>query len=247
MKTKQLGVKILKFDSIESTNIHAFQLAQQNKLEHGELVLTDYQEAGKARGQGVWESDKGKNLIFSVLLKHKVAVNDQFLITKMVAIGIKEFLDSLSVGYVAIKWPNDILVNGDKIAGILIENSIQGDKINYSVVGIGLNVNQKKFPKFTRKATSLAALIGHPMNLTNALERLLAYIEEAFNVLEERPSELSQKYIPALYGFGKSMRYKDREGEFEGTILSVQPNGKLQINKEGTLKAYGLDELKFIN
>ena len=246
MKTKQLFSKVLKFDSLESTNIHAFQLAQQNKLEHGEIVLADFQESGKGQSGAYWLADKGKNLTFSLLLKHEVSIQEQFLLTKMVAVGIKEFLDSLSVGYVAIKWPNDILINNDKIAGVLIENSVQGEKINYSVLGIGLNVNQLKFPKFERKATSLASLIGHPMNLSNLLDRLLVHLERSFLLMKENPEELSKKYISALYGFGKTMKFEDKEGAFEGMILSVQTSGKLQVNRAGTLKVYDLKEIRFI-
>ena len=210
--------QILKFDSLNSTNIRALQLAQLGDLQERQIVFTDFQ----------------------ILLFLLYLIN-QFFLIKAVALGLKKYIDNLSVGMVKIKWPNDILVNGRKIAGILIENSIIGQKINFSIIGIGFNVNQTKFPKYDREAISLAILRGRPMNRERILEDLFQEINLQLDRLEDDAANVSKEYIASLYGLGKTMEFEDEGGNFEGVILSVLPNGKLQINKMAKLK-----EIKFI-
>ena len=245
MKPLKLFSKIYKYHQLNSSNIYAFELAHQKKLEHGDVVWADQQEKGKGLKGSIWQSEAAKNLTFSFMLKHSIEIKDQFLLNKMVALGLKNFLDSLSVGKVAVKWPNDLLVDQKKIAGTLIENSVSGNLINYSIIGIGLNVNQLKFPDFERKATSIALLSGKSFELEPLLTKLLGFLEESIVLLESNRTELSKLYQAALYGFGIPLNFSDRDGNFVGTILSVLPDGRLQLNREGKLRAYDLKELKF--
>lgn len=238
--------QILKFDSLDSTNIRALQLAQLGDLQERQIVFTDFQTNGKGQNGNSWQSETSKNLTFSFLKRHSVSIENQFFLIKAVALGLKKYIDNLSVGMVKIKWPNDILVNGKKIAGILIENSITGQKINFSIIGIGFNVNQTKFPKYDREAISLAILRGRPMNRERILEDLFQEINLQLDRLEDDAVNVSKEYIASLYGLGKSMEFQDEGGNFEGVILSVLPNGKLQINKMAKLKTYDLKEIKFI-
>jgi len=247
MKKTGLFTKIYKFNSLDSTNIRALQLAHAGKLQVGEVVFAFDQTKGKGLKEKSWKSETGKNLIFSGLVDCSMKVDQQFLLNKMLALALKEYLDSLSVGKTSIKWPNDILVNGKKIAGILIENSVSGDLINFSVLGVGLNVNQTEFPDFDRPATSIALQKGRSIDLENALNQTLSSISSYMKLLETNPTQLSQAYLEALYGFDRTLTFMDKEGRFEGLITSVLPDGRLELNREGKLKSYNLKELVFIS
>jgi len=155
MDKKGLKYHIVKLDTLTSTNSYASMFNQKNKIEKPHVFWTDFQTHGKGQKGESWHSESGKNLLFSILLDLELPVDSRFDISKAAALGIARYLDSLSVGEVSIKWPNDILVEDQKIAGILIENSIVGQQIKKAIIGIGLNVNQEVFPEFSRIATSI--------------------------------------------------------------------------------------------
>lgn len=238
--------KVLSFQQLPSTNIHAFQLAHEEKAEEGTIVWTKHQTDGKGQYGMKWDSEEGKNLTFSIIMKPIIPLEYQFYLNKAIALGVKDYLDSLSVGLVHIKWPNDLLINGKKVGGILIENSISSGKINYTIAGLGLNVNQNKFKKYSRKATSLALLKGRELVLGKVLQDLLPFIEKRYLMLNQNKEQLSKDFLAAQYGLGKAMEFKDSDGLFSGVILSIASDGKLQINKNGQLKSYSLKEIEFI-
>ena len=128
-----------------STNLVLKEMLREYELPEGFVLRTDFQSAGKGQPGNSWEAEKGKNLLFSVLLyPHHIAITEQFILSQLVSVAILRTLNSFCTGF-SIKWPNDIYFGDKKIAGILIENSLQGTKLNTSIVGIGLNVNQKIF------------------------------------------------------------------------------------------------------
>ena len=247
MDSSKFQFQFIHLNSIDSTNIYALELLRQKKSKEGTVVSTDFQEIGKGQRGELWESDRGKNLQFSVLIAPEVSVGNQFSLTQLVAVSLNEWLDTLAVEGVQIKWPNDILVRGRKIAGVLIENSIQGNEISHSVIGIGLNVNQNVFSTFSRPATSLSIELDGLFDCKKLLNQFLRVFKT--NYLKFKPGQinLQQRYLGTLYGFGTPQRYKDCEGEFTGVILGVLPSGKLQINKKGKLKNYDLKDLKFLD
>jgi len=246
MNLSKFNFDVIHIDSVGSTNIYAQKLLGQENVQEGLVLQADYQKRGKGQLEKKWESKPGKNLLFSIVLRPSLKIENQFLLSKAISIGLKNFLDSLSVGEVNIKWPNDLLVNGEKIAGILIENSIYGTRIKASVVGIGLNVNQLEFQEYQRPATSLAKLSGKHSDLNKNLLSVLEQIKLAYLQMSTSPIQLNKTYLEALYGFGKPMKYEDEKGIFHGVIRGVLPNGSLQLNREGKLKNYNLKELKFL-
>lgn len=247
MNLSKFNFKIIQIDSVESTNIYAQKLLEQENVQEGTVLQTNYQKKGKGQLGEAWESMPNKNLLFSIVLRPELRVENQFLLSKAISIGLKNFLDSMSVGEITIKWPNDLLINGEKVAGILIENSICRSLINTAVVGIGLNVNQLEFQEYQRSATSLAKLSGKCYDLNSLLPLVLEQIRLAYLQINATPVQLNRRYLQALHGLGKSLKYEDQEGVFKGVILGVLPSGRLQLNREGKLKNYELKELKFLS
>lgn len=237
---------VINFSCIDSTNSYAHQLLQSKKVEDWTVVRTDFQVQGKGQIESSWESEEGKNLLASVIIHPKLKVEDQFRLGKIAALGIKDYLDSLSVENVRIKWPNDILIGKKKIAGILIENSIVGKLINDSILGIGLNVNQTVFKKFKRPATSLRLETGQYYQLTTVLEELLEKIHFRYLQSNANPSIVDKDYLDSLYGVGMQMKFKDKEGEFLGRILTILNDGRIQLDKLGKTYTYELKELEFL-
>lgn len=247
MNPSILNFKIVQIDSGISTNIYAQKLLRQENVQEGLVLQTDFQKDGKGQYDKKWDAEVGKNLLFSIILQPKLTIEKQFLLSKAVSIGLKNYFDSLSVGEVRIKWPNDILVNGKKLAGILIENSINGTRIKSSVIGIGLNVNQLNFNYYVRPATSLAMLSNKSYSLDETLVAVLNSIKSAYSLMHASPNKLDEVYIQSLYGIGQPMNFEDKNGKFIGVIINVLKNGRLQLNHNGKLKEYDLKELKFLD
>jgi len=138
-----IGSDIIHYDSLSSTNSTAWLMVREKELPEGTVISANFQTAGKGQHGNRWESERGKNLLFSIILyPSSVSPDEQFLISMSISLGICDFLKHF-LSDIKIKWPNDIYVNGGKIAGILIENSIIGQTIEYTVAGIGININRK--------------------------------------------------------------------------------------------------------
>src|SRR5680860_150521 len=162
MARKALNIIVLK--DVESTNNYANQLILSN-AEEGTVVLAQFQKKGRGQQGNQWESQSGKNLLASIILYPKfLKAGNQFLISKMVSLGLVEYLRH-EVRDVSIKWPNDIYIGNKKIAGILIENAIKGRNLFSTVIGVGLNLNQKNFLSDAPNPVSLYQLTGKEYNI----------------------------------------------------------------------------------
>lgn len=243
-----LQFHIHRFNCLESTNIYALQQLQAKKAKSGDVFWALEQSQGKGQRGTSWQADAGKNLLFSVVLELGLAVDKQFYLSQLVALALEAFLDSLSVPQHCIKWPNDLLVNGEKIAGILIQNTIQGSQIQHAVLGIGINVNQLQFEGFRRKATSLKTIKGKDFDLEVLIQKFLPFLKKQLIDFEKANYEkLREEYLAHLYGYQSPMQFKDKDGVFTGKIVGVAANGHLQVEKEGVLKSYDLKEIEFLN
>jgi BirA family biotin operon repressor/biotin-[acetyl-CoA-carboxylase] ligase len=205
-----------------------------NKFEEGAVVITSNQTAGRGQRGNTWESEAGANLTFSLLLKPRfLQATDQFLLTIVISLAITDCLKE-SEGEIDfnIKWPNDILANGKKICGMLIENTIGQSSIQQTIVGIGLNINQRTF-KVTQ-ATSLSILSGKQYDLNRMLNLILEKIEKRYLQLRSgKASELKADYLERLYGKGEPRSYIFKDAKVEGVIHGVDDVGKLNIHIEG--------------
>ena len=243
-----IGSKLIFKKNLTSTNTYIGQLLKNEKVPEGTVVYTNYQSAGRGQAGNRWESEEGKNLLISVLIfPSMIKPADQFIISMAISMGICDFLNRY-VSACSIKWPNDIYVNNDKIACILIENSIMGNNIEYSVAGIGLNVNQDRFLSGAPNPVSLKVLTGTDYDLTTCLIQLGSDLDRRYKqVISESFDLIRNEYVSKLYRLNEWFNFRFQEGIFTGRILSVSNNGRVQIERKSGLSGeYSFKEVEFI-
>ena len=212
----------LHFDEIDSTNNYLKN--SYPLLDNFTFVSADYQSKGKGRNDRVWESLKGSNLMFSILIKDPKLIEVSTLLSLMSAVEVSKLLESYNISGVSIKWPNDVLVNDKKICGILLEGQLP----HYVVIGIGLNVNQKEFPdNLRRPASSMANELKKDINLEELKETLFANIVNNFNKLD-RETYLSY-FNKHNYLLNKRVKVNINQQTFIGEVVGIDKNFNLQI------------------
>lgn len=240
--------------SCHSTNDHLGTLiSKQKELEEGTVVITPEQIKGRGQRGNVWETLPNANITLSFLLKPKfLEARDQFQLNVAISLGVYDLLETFFPSEVKIKWPNDILISNQKIAGILIENYLIGQNISQTIVGIGLNINQPSF-NGDFKATSLFIEKGKKFQLPQLSELLLEKIEKRYISLQEKGYKaLLQEYYKHLFWYQEEGNFQEvsKDGTmtaFKGYILGVNENGCLSIavnNKK--IKHYGFKEVKHL-
>ncbi|MCJ7466191.1 MAG: biotin--[acetyl-CoA-carboxylase] ligase [Maribacter sp.] len=239
----------IKLSATDSTNAYLKNLMVSMPLEDYTVVVAQEQFKGRGQMNAHWQSERGKNLTFSVLKKiQKVSIQEQFTINICTSLAIFESLKSLHVPDISIKWPNDILSGTTKICGILIENVLSGNRIQASVIGIGLNVNQLHF-KNLRNVSSLQLLLGKTFDLDELLEDIVKKLKNKFLYLTGASIEdVWQDYEKVLFRKDKPSTFKNANGElFMGFIRGVSYDGKLQVELEDHILAgFDLKEIKLL-
>ena len=207
------------------------------------VAWAEYQTAGKGCGSNSWESERGKNLTFSLLIHpEEIPANEQFRITEITSVALCETLERYLDEKAGIKWPNDIYVGDKKICGMLIENQLQGSKIKSCIIGIGLNVNQQQFLSDAPNPVSILQLTGKETDRKELLSRFLSAFEEAYN-----RKTISSAYRERLFRRGKESGYRDDTGDFTATLTDVTPDGRLVLqDTNGQERLYAFKEVQFI-
>lgn len=247
METLFIGRNLIKLTETESTNTFLKELAEREKLPEGTAVLAAYQRNGRGQRGAAWESSAGENILLSLLL-HPVFLDaaEQFILSQAIALSVYDLISFyLPAEDVKIKWPNDILLNNKKVSGILIENNLFKNKINNSVVGIGININQVNFA--LPDATSLSAISGKNYDLEDVLAKLFSFIEARYLQLRRgNQAQLRYEYLQKLYGYRLPLSYISSESgnKFTGIIKGVSIAGKLQLQVDNELKEFDLKEIK---
>lgn len=231
-----------------STNDIALQMIQNTSVFEGQVVVTNHQTAGKGQRGNVWEAEAGQNLTFSIILKPIfLRADEQFKLNIAVSVGIYQFLSALLPEGLSIKWPNDVYFNDKKLGGVLIENSIQANQLSYSVVGIGLNINQIQF--FDKKAISLLKINQYTnhYDLTELLSQLLVSIEQCYLKLKNNEyKSLKESYVNKLFRINTFHIYQQNGREFIGKIIDVLDSGKLMLEVDGNLELFDMKEIEFV-
>ena len=243
-----IGSNLIFRENLPSTNSYTGKLLRDGKLPEGTIVYTNYQSEGRGQPGNKWESEDGKNLLISILIfPSMINPVNQFIISMAISLGICDFVGR-EIPWCTVKWPNDIYVNNDKIAGILIENSIMGDNIEYSIAGIGLNVNQDIFLSNAPNPVSMKLLTGKEFDLSKCLSQLAADLDKRYKqVVSGNYDVIRNEYIAKLYGRNEWINFRDKKGFFSGRILSVAESGKLQIEKKSGIRTeYYFKEIEFI-
>jgi BirA family transcriptional regulator, biotin operon repressor / biotin---[acetyl-CoA-carboxylase] ligase len=217
-------------DEVPSTNNYATHLIPSGKVVEGTVVLTFRQTMGKGNGKNVWESEDFKNLTFSLILfPDFLPASRQFLISQVVSLGLFDFIAGKTTG-ASIKWPNDLLVESKKIAGILIENTVSGANLLSSVAGIGININQLTFPGHLRRATSLALSTGKQFTLEDILKEILAEIFKWYEVLKKGQTGLiRESYLKNLFKIGEMTLFRKGSKVFQSKIEGIDDFGQLLL------------------
>lgn len=230
LKTLFIGHSVICLNTVDSTNSYLNSLIAEKPPAEGLVVWALEQYAGKGQRGSSWISPPGVNLTLSILLQPRfLPLSEQFWLTKALALGVADFISTTVTGAsVKIKWPNDIYVNDRKIAGILVENTLESSSIKYCIAGIGLNINQDSFDPSLPNATSLKILSGKNFDLSVCLENLCISIERFY--LELRNSEykrIDELYHNLLYKRGIPGKFALNGKTIEGTITGVTSNGHL--------------------
>ncbi|NLJ83835.1 MAG: biotin--[acetyl-CoA-carboxylase] ligase [Halanaerobiaceae bacterium] len=241
----EIGSGILFLDSIDSTNLKAKELAGKG-CHSGMVVVADEQTAGRGRLGRDWYSPKGSGLWLSIILRPDLPPLDSPLLTVIASLAVLEALQELEEGLAAggqqgnkklqIKWPNDILLGGKKLAGILTELSLSS-KINYAVVGIGINVNQEKFPaELGSIATSLKREYKKEIDRLELFEKLILSFERYYSrLVNNEGSELIQEWKERMDIIGREVSIHDNERTYQGRVLDIGKLGELLLESEGEI------------
>jgi len=231
--------------SCHSTNDVASQLVSREHIEDGTIVITDNQTRGRGQMDNKWEAESKMNLTFSIILNpHFITAADQFFLNIVPSLAVFEYLDQRFPNKVKIKWPNDILCEGKKICGILVKNFLKNKNISHSVVGIGVNINQKIFDN------PLAISMYQIDKVTRELDAefgTLCHIFEKYYLMLKSGKEniLKNNYLESMYGFHQWILFKAQDS-FRGKIVGIDKQGKLGIESEGIIKYYGFKEVAFV-
>jgi len=241
-----IGRKIIHLERVDSTNNYIANLISKKEILDGTVVLADEQSCGRGQRGNLWLSEAGVNLLFSTYIESVIlSVSEQFFLTKMVALSIVNFLNDKGVKSI-IKWPNDILVQNKKIAGVLIENQVSGHFLKSSVIGIGLNVNQLIFP--IGNVTSLQLELKEFASIHSVALGLVFYLNKYWEHIANRDfSKLNELYLHNLHRLNQVGDYQDEFGDFKGVIEGVSDDGKLILKStERDKLLYDLKEVTFI-
>ncbi|TRX35595.1 biotin--[acetyl-CoA-carboxylase] ligase [Flavobacterium restrictum] len=239
-------MKLIKLDAIDSTNDFLKGLLSNTTVENLTVVTAETQTKGKGQMGTVWESESGKNLIMSLLIKDLLGgINQIFYLNMMVALAVIEVLEKEKIPDLSIKWPNDIMSYHKKIGGILIENSIKSDGTIFSVVGLGLNVNQTNFDLLPN-ASSLALVCNRFFDKEQLLSLIFESIQNRIAVFN--PLELQNSYTKALFKRGIPMPFSDsKQQKFMGIIQGVAASGMLQILLEDdSIAEFNIKEVQLL-
>ena len=243
--------KIIRVKSVESTNDYALSLYRKGmQLSDGTIVITDTQTAGKGLDKNRWESEPGKNLTFSVcLFPHFLPVERQFELNKAVSLGIFDFVSEMVPDEkVTIKWPNDIYINDEKVAGILISNTVKGDILDFTVAGIGINVNQTRFLSDAPNPVSLISFLKKELSLKECLSLVCGKLDERYGQLRAgRFYQLDAGYLRSLYRLNELHNFKYKDKKISAMITGVSKYGHLQLTTSvGEKLECDLKEISFL-
>ena len=247
-KTLFAGQIIKYLPSCQSTNDEAADLIAHNDPAEGTIVVTDNQTAGRGQRGNVWLAQSGQNLTYSLILRPVfLRATDQFWLNMAISLGITDTLQPLLGDALRIKWPNDIYVGDQKLGGILIENTLHGYDIAWSVVGMGLNVNQTEFAYATATSVQQQAPLPNGYDLPGLLAGLCEHLERRYLQLRAgQRDSLKINYLQRLYRYQEEHAFENEGRTFWGTIMGVDPSGRLAIAVQGELQYFGFKEVRFI-
>lgn len=231
-KTAWAGQEIFCYDAIDSTNAKAKQLAEEGHAT-GTLVVAEKQEAGRGRRGRTWESPAGNGIFMTLMIKPEINPNNASMLTLVAALAVSRAITNQTGRPAGIKWPNDIVMNGKKVCGILTEMSAQFDYVNHIVIGIGINVHNETFPEeIAQMATSIYRETGEHQNRAKLIEEVLEQFEIYYDIYlkTEDLSGLVKEYNAHLVNMHQNVRVLDPKEPFEGKAMGITQKGELIVD-----------------
>ena len=242
---KPTWLGLIQLDETDSTSNQIKHLPLQKEMT---VVTAEYQRAGRGQQGNSWESEKGTNLAFSILISPQtVTASHQFILSQAISLAILETLKGYHPDF-RIKWPNDIYWHDLKLGGILIENELMGKHIDRCVIGIGLNINQHEFRSNAPNPVSLSQITGKEEDREEILSKLLGRFHDLLGKIAQGHTEgIVQEYHANLYRNDGFYPYRDAQGKFMATIDHVEPLGPICLkDTEGKLRYYAFKEVKVV-
>lgn len=234
LHTNRMGKKICYFSSIDSTNAYARRIGEEGAPD-GTLVIADEQTAGRGRSGRHWVTPPGTAIAFTLLLKPDIPPSRISMVTLVMGLAVCSAIRRLTGLDAGIKWPNDVVIDGRKVCGILTEMSAEMDGVHYIVIGTGINTNLTSFPDEIKDvATSLQIQLEHPVDRAEVLVEVIELFEEYYEKFEKDGdlSSLQDIYNEALLNRGRKVRVLDPKGEYTGRALGIDPEGKLLVERD---------------
>lgn len=238
LSTKWMGRNCVYRESVDSTNNCARRLAEEGE-EEGTLVVAEEQTGGKGRRGRSWTASKGRNIMMTLLLRPKIRPEHASRLTLLMAMAVAEGIRKTTGLSAGIKWPNDVVVDGKKVCGILTELSTEVDYVNYVVIGAGINVNQEHFPdEISEVAGSLCQKTGEKIKRAKLAAAVLEELERLYEIFlkTEDLSALYESYNLRCVNIGHEIRVLEPGKEYTGTTDGINARGELVVRKaDGTL------------
>ena len=246
LNTQWLGQSISYFEELESTNTYLKKL-EADRVTHGQLCLADCQSRGRGQYERNWISEGGKNLTFSLAFKPSTTERFHILALACARAAVTEIEDQIGCE-AFIKWPNDIIIDGKKVAGVLTESMFNGNALDRLLIGIGMNVNQTEFPKELRhKATSLRQINGASLQREPLLSNILSRIEYEYIRWHKHNDDLLRFINKKIIGYGRWVHMQVNGHEYDNMfkLLGVNQEGQLTaISKEGDLETFSYEQIR---
>ena len=241
---------LVKLDATTSTNTYLRDLLKKVKTPDWTVVTAEFQSLGRGQSKAEWESEVGKNLLCSILIRFdELKIVDNFYLSCAIAIGVYKALNRYNLPNLSLKWPNDIMSGSRKLGGILIENSLKRDYIYQSIVGLGLNINQNNFPMDLPNAISMKQIKKVAFSRIEILKEIVDSIKETIHLLKiHKLDVLHKQYEKILFKNGEVQMFEDlNKNQFLGKIIGVNPNGMLKVeNEENFVKLYDHKQIVFL-
>lgn len=233
--------------STSSTNDYLKELSERLPMPEWSTVRAGYQTIGKGQRGNSWQSLPDENLLVSYFLKPTfIAPFASFDLNRMICNALLRLLNGYGIDHVEIKWPNDIIVNRHKIAGVLIENSLSLKAVENSIIGIGLNVNQKAFSELKNPVISMSQILDMQLDLEEVFVRLTNELKVSYQNLQYDLVGLRSFFFQNLYGVKNKFQYIHEGRRLEGKIMEISEEGRLAVQLDDKIVFYYSKEIEFV-
>jgi len=232
----------IQLDDVSSTNLYLRKLIKDKSINENILVSTNYQEKGRGQRSNIWESEKNMNILISFLYVHTTNNYDLFKFNMLISLAIYDFLSKYFKTGLKIKWPNDLMINNKKIAGVLVQNIESNFK---SIIGVGININQKEFKNFSPQATSFSNELNKEFNRNELILELMNNFEN-YLINYFQFNDLKNSYMLKIYKFKQQTNFLNNLKQFKGEIMNFNSSGEIIIKRGDEFLSFKNGEVKMI-